>query len=79
MKPAPNAIIKSPTETKAPVSTVDQSLDTPFLEHVADEVDMSEPDRSAEQPTATLPPEVAQSNKGDSTVGAASTDSVDSA
>ena len=70
-----NAIDKSPTETKAPVSTVDQSLDTPSLEHVADEVDMSEPDRSAEQPTATLPPEVTQSNKGESNVGAASVDS----
>ena len=75
MKPAHNAIIKSPTDTKAPVSTVDQSLDTPSLEHVADEVDMSEPDRLAEQPTATLPPEVTQSNEGDSTVGAASVDS----
>ena len=66
LKPAHNAIIKSPTETKGPVSTVDQSLDTPSLEHVADEVDvMSEPDRSAEQPTDTLPPEVIQSNEGD--------------
>ena len=75
LKPAHHAINKSPTETKAPASTVDQSLDTPSLEHVADEVDMSEPDRSAEQPTATLPPEVTQSNEGDSTVGADSVDS----
>ena len=66
LKPAHNAIIKSPTETKAPVSTVDQSLDAPSLEHVDDEVDMSEPDRSAEQPTATLPPEVTQHNEGQS-------------
>ena len=75
LKPAHNAINKSPTETKAPVSTVDQSLDTPSLEHVADEVDMSEPDRLAEQTTATHPPEVTQSNEGDSSVGADSVDS----
>ena len=64
-----DAIIKSPTETKAPVSTVDQSLDNTSLEHFADE---AKPDRLAEQPTATLPPEVSiQSNKGDSLVAAA--------
>ena len=127
VKPAPNAIIKSPTETKAPASAIDQPLDSHPLEPVANtaeqvaakapaplqneietsqsaalskptvdtdkltetvpsvaeheptpgEVHVSEPDRSAEQPSAALPPEVTQSTKGDSTVGAASTDSVD--
>ena len=51
MKDARNAIIKSPTEKSGPVSAVDQSLDTPSLEHVADEVHMSEPERLAKQPT----------------------------
>ena len=127
VKPAPNAIIKSPTETKAPASAIDQPLESHALEPVANtaeqvaakapaplqneietsqsaalskptvdtdkltetvpsvaeheptpgEVHVSEPDRSAEQPSAVLPPEVTQSTKGDSTVGAASTDSVD--